>query len=183
MIAIMKLTLIRRVEMNKDAGSPGRATAPSPEGELQIEELVQLCTNNDVEAVLHSSEPRAALAAGALALALDVQAIEQDGIEERDFGDWNAWEWPQIKAELDKLTPSERYTFVPPNGESWQQMEVRLTAALQEIADLPYDSVAVVTHYGPIRALLPIINGEPKESTLNLVVEPGQAFTVEYPKQ
>jgi broad specificity phosphatase PhoE len=176
----MKLVLIRRVETNKDAGLPGEPNVPSPAGHEQIRKLVAECRSQNVEAVFHSTQSRAVFAAEALALALNAPSIEQLGIEERNFGDWNTWEWPQIKQELDKLTNKERYTFVPPHGESWQQMEQRLRSALQAIAGQPYKTVAIVTHYGPIRALLPILKNESKESTLGLTVEPGQAFVVDY---
>lgn len=176
----MKLILIRRTETNKDAGLTGEPDAPSPTGHQQIEELVAQYRNNNVEAVFHSTQPRAVFTAEALALALGVPSIEQPGLEERNFGDWDSWEWPQIKQELDKLTNEERYAFVPPNGESWHQMEQRLQNALQAIAGQQYETVAIVTHYGPIRALLPILKNEPKESTLGLTVEPGQSFIVDY---
>ena len=176
----MKLVIIRHAESNKMAGLPGEPDAPSPAGHLQIERLTKTCRNESVEAIFHSTQSRAVFTAEALALTLDVPSIAQPGIEERNFGDWDNWEWPQIAAELDKLTTEERYTFVPPNGESWQQMEERLRAALGQINTKQYASLAIVTHWGPIRALLPMIKDEPKESTIDLLVESGQAFIVDY---
>lgn len=176
----MKLTIIRHPETNKMAGLPGEPDALSPAGQSQIEKLTAACRDENVEAVFHSTQSRAVFTANALADALHVPSIEQAGLEERNFGDWDNWEWPQIAAELDKLTTEERYTFVPPNGESWQQMEERLHVALQEIATGQYASVAVVTHWGSIRALLPMITHEPKASTLDLQVEPGQSFVLDY---
>jgi len=176
----MKLVIIRHAETNKIAGLPGEPDGLSPASQAQIEKLVETCRSENVEAVFHSPQARAAYTAEALAASLNVPSLEQPGLEERNFGDWDEWEWPQIAAELDKLTTEERYTFVPPNGESWQQMEERLRVALQAIASKQYQSAAVITHSGAIRALLPIITGEPKESTLNLLAENGQAFVVEY---
>jgi broad specificity phosphatase PhoE len=176
----MKLVIIRRIETNKDAGLSGEPAAPSPNGHTQIEEVVKTCRTENVQAVIHSTKDRAIVTAEALALALNVPSIEQIGLEERNFGDWGQWEWPRIASELDKLTTEERYTFVPPRGESWQQMEGRLSSALHDIAQLPYESVAIVTHWGPIRALLPILKNEPKESTLQLDVANGQSFVIEY---
>lgn len=162
------------------AGLSGEPDALSPAGQAQTEKLVGTCRSEDVEAVFHSTQSRAVFTAEALANALNVPSLEQAGLEERNFGDWDNWEWPQIAAELDKLSTEERYTFVPPNGESWQQMEARLRAAMGEITTKQYASVAIVTHWGPIRVLLPLINGESKESTLDLQVEPGQVFVLEY---
>jgi broad specificity phosphatase PhoE len=178
----MKLVIIRRAETNKDASLNGEPATPSPNGHAQIEELIKTCRTENVQAVIHSAKDRAVFTAEALALALNVPSIEQAGLEERNFGDWDQWEWPRIAAELDKFTAEERYTFVPPHGESWQQMEERLRSALHGIAQLPYESVAIVTHWGPIRALVPMLKKEPKESTLQLNVANGQAFIVEYDK-
>lgn len=176
----MKLVIIRHAETNKIAGLAGEPDALSPASHAQIEKLVETCRRENVEAVFHSPQARAVYTAEALASALSIPSLEQPGLEERSFGDWDEWEWPQIAAELNKLTTEERYTFVPSNGESWQQMEERLRAALQEISSKQYASVAIITHGGAIRALLPIVTGEPKESTLDLLAENGQAFVVDY---
>ena len=176
----MKLIIIRHAESNKMAGLAGEPDAPSPAGQVQLEKLVDICREGNVEAIFHSPQARAVFAGEALALALDVPSIAQPELEERSFGDWDNWEWPQIAAKLDPMTMEERYTFIPPNGESWQHMEERLRAALEAITSKQYSSVAIVTHWGPIRALLPMIKNEPKESTLDLHVDPGQSFTVDY---
>lgn len=176
----MKLVIARHAETNKAAGLPGEPDVLSPAGHTQVDGLIKVCRTENVEAVLHSAQSRALLTAEALAFALNVPSIEQVGLEERSFGDWDEWDWTQIADELNKLATEERYTFVPPNGESWQQMEGRLRVALQEIAAKQYQSVAIVTHWGSIRALLPVVNNEPKESTLSLNVEYGQAFIADY---
>lgn len=176
----MKLVIIRHAESNKMAGLPGEPDAPSPAGQEQLQKLVEVCRSQGVEVIYHSPQARAVFAAEALSLALDVPSIAQPGLEERDFGEWNNWEWARISAELDKLSDEERYTFVPPNGESWQQMEERIRTALNQIEAGRHASVAVVTHWGPVRVLLPMIKNEPKESTLDLNVDPGQSFVVEY---
>jgi broad specificity phosphatase PhoE len=175
----MKLVIIRHAESNKMAGLTGDSDAPSPVGHSQIAKLIEVCRNENVEVIYHSTQARAVFAAGALSLALDIPSVDQPGLEERSFGVWDSWEWPRIAAELDKLTPEERYTFIPLNGESWQQMEERIRAALERINAQQHKSVAIVTHWGPIRVLLPMIKDEPKESTLDLNVEPGQSFIVE----
>jgi broad specificity phosphatase PhoE len=175
----MKLVIIRHAESNKMAGLPGEPDDLSPAGHSQVEELVKTCRSENIEAVFHSTQSRAVHTAEALALALNIPSIAQPGLEERSFGDWDNWEWSRIAAELDKLSTEERYTFIPPNGESWQQMEERLRAALSEVSSRQYTSIAIVTHWGSIRALLPILKNEPKESTLDLIVEPCQAFIVD----
>jgi len=62
------------------------------------------------------------------------------------------------------MTLEERFTFVPPGGESWQQMEQRLLAHLQGWRQLS-KSAAVVAHGGVLRALIPLLLNEPRESS------------------
>jgi broad specificity phosphatase PhoE len=178
----MKLVVARHPETNKNAGLPGEPEAITPKGQEQIKSIADVCRQQGVQAVVHSTQDRAATAAETLAKILGVPIMAQVGLEERNFGDWDNWEWSQIAAELDKLTTEERYMLVPPNGESWQQMETRLRTALASIASLGYDSVAVITHMGSIRALLPMLRNQPKESTLQLMPENGQIFVEEYSK-
>jgi alpha-ribazole phosphatase len=129
---------------------------------------------------VHSTLPRAALAAKDLAQSLNVPLYAQKGLQERDFGSWSKWEWPQISMKLDKLRLEDRYTFAPPNGESWQQMEARLLVALKNVSSLGYDNVAIMTHAGPIRVLLPILRDRPMDSTLKLIPVLGQCFIEKY---
>jgi alpha-ribazole phosphatase len=179
----MHITLIRHAETNSIAELPGDPDGLSPAGKKQLDHLIIVCRNNDVKAVISSEVRRAVSTAAALAEALNVPLIQQSGLEERDFGDWNSKAWADIKADLDTMTTEERYSFIPPHGESWEQMEARLRKALRDIVAQPYQSIAIVTHYGTIRALLPILKHEPKETTLQLEVANGESFTLQYDGQ
>gem|GEM_PF-2631840 len=53
---------------------------------------------------------------------------------------------------------------MPPDGESWQQMEQRLLRCVQQWQGLT-ESVAVVAHGGLLRALIPLLLGEPRETS------------------
>lgn len=176
----MKLVIMRHPETNSIAGLSGDPDVPSPEGLVQLSRLIEVCQREEVKGVVHSSLSRVVTPAKALAQALQIPHIVQAELDERDFGDWNNWSWPQIAAKLDTLTLRERYVFTPPNGESWERLEARLRAALQRIVSLGYDSVAIMTHYGAIRALLPIVKNEPRESTLGLEVMNGEIFIQAY---
>lgn len=176
----MKLLIIRHPETNKIAKLPGDPESPSTDGLRQLARITTVCRQQHVRAVFYSVLPRTTIAGMALADALRVPAFSQEGLRERNFGDWNAMDWPDIAAKLGKMTGSDRYMFVPPNGESWKEMDARLTVALQTIARSGYSVVALMTHYGAIRALLPIVRQAPKESTLSLEVANGEIFIEEY---
>lgn len=172
---------MRRAEINKRAELANEETL-SPKGEKEVQNLATASKGANIQAIITSTEPRALATTASLSKQLNVPVIQRPDLAERNFGDWNTLPWNEIKEKLDVLTPEERYTFVPPNGESWQQMETRLRGALDWIAEQAYTSVAIVTHWGPIRVLLPLIEGEPRDSTLNLQVENGQYFTLQYQK-
>ena len=176
----MKLVIIRYPETNKVAHLSGEPEIPSPKGRQQLLQLAEICQQEKVKAVAHSILPRTTAASEVLAGSLDVPSILIEGLQERNFGDWAKWEWPQISSHLSKLPTEARYTFAPPHGESWQEMDVRLNAALRDIAALGLDSVAVMTHASCIRVLLVLIRGAPKESVLKLVPALGGSFIEDY---
>lgn len=59
----------------------------------------------------------------------------------------------------------DRYKFVPPNGESWEQMEDRLKTAVRLIRS-GEGTAAIVSHGGALRGLMPILKEEPLETSL-----------------
>jgi broad specificity phosphatase PhoE len=130
--------------------------------------------------VVYSTLPRASVSADLLAKILDVPALPEQALQERDFGSWDSWEWPRISVELNKLSLEARYTFRPPGGETWQEMEDRLRTALKDIAALDYDTVAAVTHAGSIRVLLEILGTKTKANTINFIPGLGKSIVEEF---
>lgn len=130
--------------------------------------------------VVTSTLPRAAIAAKELSNELAVPLYSQKNLQERDFGDWNKEEWPQISLKLKKLTLEDRYSFKPPNGESWQEMELRLREALKDIAALKKDVVAVMTHAGCIRVIHAILGNMTNEETTKFIPVLGESFVMEF---
>lgn len=174
----MELHVVRRAETNQDRSGTTASLVLSAIGESQVTAIAERFRVDRLSAVVSSELPRAIVTAQRLSDLLEVPMTQQSGLHERDFGDWNSWEWSNIAAKLDPLSIEERYEFVPPNGESWQQMERRLNDAIDAIRTMPYESVAIVTHWGPIRALIPMLSGQDKESTLQLTVDNGQSFVL-----
>jgi broad specificity phosphatase PhoE len=68
-----------------------------------------------------------------------------------------------------KLSLDDRYTFRPPEGETWQEMDERIDGALRKIAGLHFDTVAIITHAGPIRVLLSTLKVKTKAATINYI--------------
>lgn len=176
----IKLVIIRHPETNKIADTVGKPDAPSPRGHEQLSQIANVCRDENVSAVVHSTLPRAAVSAGFLAKTLSIPSIAQEGLQERDFGKWSTWDWPRISVELSKLSLESRYTFKPTGGESWEEMDVRLRAALIDISALNYESVAVMTHAGTMRVILNLLDMKSKSDTINFVPALGRCIVVDF---
>ncbi len=86
-----------------------------------------------------------------LALTKDVRLCE------RDWGIMNALTWPEVATQLSEMPLEDRYIFEPEGGESWAQMEMRVMEAVQEIQSRDLGDVAIFTHGGVLRGLLPVL--------------------------
>lgn len=121
------------------------------------------CKSQKVEAIYSSTERRAIETAEIIGQDLGLRPTPLKALRERDWGDWTDRGWDDIKAELETMNLEARYKFVPPNGESWEQMDKRLRKTLNVINSTRKDVVAIVMHGGALRALMPILKKVPKE--------------------
>jgi broad specificity phosphatase PhoE len=110
--------------------------------------------------VITSTLTRAKETGRVIADAFNLEAESMHDLHERNWGVWSKDDWETIAPRLDSMTLDERYTFVPPMGESWQEMEERLLDALEAITqDTQGKTIVVVMHRGNLRALLPVLHG------------------------
>jgi broad specificity phosphatase PhoE len=163
--------------MNDDAGL-------SVVGVQQAEKLVNVCRENSVQLLYSSGENRAKQTAEIISKGLGVANTVLTGLHERNWGKWEGRTWSEIKSELDEMSIEERYTFVPPGGESWQQMELRLKNCLEHIIAegevKGVSAIAVVTHGGALRGLMPILKNKPKEVGLKYDFENASVTVFDY---
>ncbi len=139
-------------------------------GRWQASRLVEVCRGYEVRSILASPEARALETAQIIAEALEVPLQCSEALRERNWGQWSGQPWSQIHERLKPMSIEERFTFVPPGGESWQQMEQRLLGCVDSWRGLS-DSVAVVAHGGLLRALIPLLLNEPRESSFRYDLE------------
>lgn len=184
----MKLLLIRHGQtevnasgsmhtLNDDAGL-------SELGLLQAQKLIRVCKDHGVQMLYSSNENRAKQTADVIAEGLGTKNNPTNALHERNWGDWEGRTWPEIKSELDTMTVQERYSFVPPSGESWQQMETRLKQCVDNIVvdgeAKQVNAIAIVTHGGALRGLMPILKNTPKEMSLKYDFENASVTIFEY---
>jgi broad specificity phosphatase PhoE len=163
-----KVLLIRhgQTAFNRQGLVHGRAdtTGLDDMGKAQVANLVPVCKAHQVKLLMSSPEIRALETAEILAVSLDLQIRQVEALRERDWGQWSGEPWEQIHGRLKPMSLEERFTFVPPDGESWQQMEQRLLRCAQQWQGLS-ESVAVVAHGGLLRALIPLLLEKPRETS------------------
>jgi broad specificity phosphatase PhoE len=81
-----------------------------------------------------------------------------DDLKELTFGDWEGLTWPEVEARFPEGAAeraTNKWSFTPPNGESYATLARRLTPW---VAGLSQD-VFVASHGGVARALMQLIGG------------------------
>jgi broad specificity phosphatase PhoE len=88
------------------------------------------------------------------------------------FGEWEGltWEqilkrWPEMR---DRHWSSAKY-YTPPGGEPFEAVQARVTQALEELQAGGYDDVLIVTHAGPLHAMLHAFFGQ-REAEMQAVL-------------
>jgi broad specificity phosphatase PhoE len=82
----------------------------------------------------------------------------RDDLKELTFGDWEGLTWPEVEARYPEgaaQRAKDKWTFTPPNGESYASLALRLTPWLEGLRQ----DVFVSSHGGVARALMQLIGG------------------------
>ncbi len=159
----MRLLLIRHAEStgNRQRRLQGRAEFPLTErGRRQAEELAAAVSRLPITAVASSPVVRALHTAEAIAGPLGLTVEVQPALQEYDFGELSGLTWPEIRERHPQLIEqllSDSSDFPHyPGEEGREAFRERVCGALWAIADrfAGEQSVAVVTHAGPIAVFL-----------------------------
>ncbi len=138
----------------------------SEAGRKQIQATVNTLKKYKLSKIYSSEEQRALESGKLIAEGLQIPLESLMELHERDWGDFAGKEWPEVQKILDKLTLEERYNYVSPNGESWKTAESRLIKVVHTIIENnPNKTIAIVTHGGSIRILMPYLLNMPKEES------------------
>jgi probable phosphoglycerate mutase len=135
---------------------PGRAPGLhlSDDGERQAEAVAKRIAGVPaVKAVYASPLERARQTAAPIAAACGLRVIADGGLLECDFGDWTG-------AKLKALARRPEWSIVQrhpsgfrfPRGESFVEMQARVTAAIQRLVSRhPGETIVAVSHADPIK--------------------------------
>ncbi len=150
----MDLYLIRHTRPQVDPGlCYGQLDVPLAAGGA-AECIVLAARMPQVDEVWTSPLARCRMLADAIRAHTGVTLREDGRLRELGFGAWEGRRWDSLdRAEIDRWA-ADYWHLAPPAGESYRELHERVRAALTDIVSSSARCVAVVTHAGPIRALL-----------------------------
>ena len=149
------------------AGEPGTHHAPHP----------------PIDVVLASPMARTLETASIVAEALGLPVSKAAGFRECDFGLWDGLTYDQVRREHG-VGLSEWFSsteVAPPGGESFAQVQDRITAARDEVVrEYAGRTVLVVTHVTPIKSMVRLALGAPTEALYRMELAPCSLSSIEW---
>ena len=164
---------------------PGRAKGLhlSEEGQRQAEAVAQrLAAVPKVDGLYVSPLERTRETAAPIAKARGVKAIVERGLLECDFGDWTGAELKEL-AKRPEWKTVQRYPsgFRFPNGESFREMQTRITSTVASLCDRhPGATLVCVSHADPIKAAVADALGTHLDLFQRIVISPCSVTTIVY---
>lgn len=182
------LVLLVRHGQTPTTGSvlPGRATGLhlGDHGRAQADAVAArvAALGDRVQGVYASPLERARETAGPIARALGLRVRTERGLNECDFGDWTGQDLKVLRKKPEWQVV-QRYPsgFRFPGGESFVEMQTRVTAALARLCERHAGGVVVaVSHADPIRAAVAAALGTHLDLFQRIVVAPCSLTAVAY---
>jgi Fructose-2,6-bisphosphatase len=147
--------------------NPGLSAAGQQDARAVAEELALVGSSGNFGylvkpvAVVHSPVARALQTAQAIGNRLSLPLVAEADLSEIGFGDWDGLTNEEVFAGFEEQYSAWRGSFevAPPNGESLKDFDTRIRRAFDKIlSTYAGQTVVVVAHVMPIRALLRIAN-------------------------
>ena len=179
----MKIFFIRHGETNKNIENKLHEKSDIESlngvGREQMKKAGEALQKYKISKIFYSKELRAVESANILHNVLGAPLAQVDGFEERNWGVYVNKPWSEVKKILEPLTLEERFLYEPSEGESWKTTEERLIIALNKsIAKSNGRNMAIVTHGGAIRILMPYLLNVSREESFKY--DPDNASVTEF---
>lgn len=163
-----------------------RDDALSEHGLVQAQMLAEALSILPVAAVYSSPLQRAYHTALPIAARHQTMVQIADDLREGSFGRWEGLSRAEVLAlssqDEQQLRAWERDpTIVPPEGESFESVRVRVRAVTQRLAHIhPDQTIVMVSHVGPIKVLLCDVLGTPLSSIFHIFLDPATISLVDW---
>lgn len=163
-----------------------RDDALSEQGQLQAEALAEALSILPVAAVYSSPRQRTVATAEPIAARhqLAVQLLPELG--EGSFGSWEGLSRAEVLARSTEdeqllLNWEANPEIAPPGGESFAAMRERVVGAVERLAQVhPDQTIVLVSHVGPIKALLCTAMGAPLSALFQMFLDPATISVVDW---
>lgn len=157
----LRLLLVRHGEVaaNRELRYIGRRNESlTPLGVEQAECLGRSLAQLPLRRILTSPLERTRATAACIAARSGLELEPDERLLEQSFGDWEGMSRTELLAEARGRDWLRRFehdvTVAPPGGESLLAVQERVTGLVNELAKSGEDWVVLVSHVGPIKALL-----------------------------
>jgi broad specificity phosphatase PhoE len=164
----MYIYLVRHGQSNGNVtfvpGIPRPITDPLTElGRTQANTAASYILTQKVQPVVIITSPYARTVDTAMIIqqALDVPLEKDDKLAEYNPGDWEGMHRDEFIERFTTIDPQERYTFRPPNGESWLDEANRVHEVITRAEARKQTCLVLVSHYDPIKAVINLLTKRP----------------------
>jgi broad specificity phosphatase PhoE len=184
-----RLILVRHGETvaNRSYRYIGNSDEPlSEHGFTQAAQLAEALAVLPIRAVYSSPLERAYRTALPIAERLGLEARRLDALREMSFGTWEGLTRAEVMARSEEdsrhLQAWERdATVAPPGGESFAEMQIRVRETVERLAsEHPDQTIALVSHVGPIKMLLCDALGAPLSVAFRIFLDPATISVVDW---
>lgn len=157
------LTFVRHGETdwNRDRRFQGQVDiALNSRGRAQARAVAQALAPEEFDYAASSDLSRAFETAKAIRG--DLQVVGDPRWREFAFGEWEGLTWEQIVRQWPEAaarTATSARSYAPPGGETFEAVLARVGSAIDELRDSGLQNVLIVTHAGPLHAMLHHIFG------------------------
>jgi 2,3-bisphosphoglycerate-dependent phosphoglycerate mutase len=154
----VKLTFVRHGETdwNRDRRFQGQVDIPlNAQGRSQARAVARVLSAEPFDYAVSSDLSRALDTARAIR---DTMPVVGDARwREFAFGEWEGLTWEEIVRrwpEVAKRSATSARSYSPPGGETFSMVRERVGAAIDELRESGAQNILVVTHAGPLHAML-----------------------------
>jgi ribonuclease H / adenosylcobalamin/alpha-ribazole phosphatase len=186
---MLRVFLIRHGETAKNIQMRYLGTCDEPlteNGNRQARQIADALSQLPIRIVVASPLRRAADTAAKIRECCGFEHRLDSRLVEGSFGSWEGLTREEVMklgdpdAQLLERWESDP-SCVPPGGESIENIQRRIVALANELTvEFPNSSIALVSHVGPIKALLAAVLEIPLQASRRLFLDPGSISVVEW---
>jgi len=186
MISPLRLLLVRHGEVlsNRELRYVGSRDEPlADSGIAQADGLAAALAPLPVRAVYSSPLLRAKETGRRIAAALEVELKLEERLREQSFGDWEGLTRAEVlERDAENLLRWETdLGTAPPGGESLASVQQRALGLVEDLArGHRGEWIVLVSHVGPVKALLCAALGAPLATARHMFLDPGTLSVVDW---